>query len=294
MYNEIYSWVPGFKKADHTQVRHWNYGCECPLQIGDTNILFGNPHLWKHMEFFPHAKETLVNLSKYYQLIIVSLGTPDNIAYKAMWIKDNLPFIKDLVLISNKNVEMNKSIVNMKDGIFIDDHSSNLYSSNAERKYLFGNIFEWNEDWIENHVDYEYSRTTYLKNWKIAEEELISLYKKERQCNVCKQVFDDPSNLTEYTIQGRGFGSIFDSESYCVKICHKCITPEYQLWFWEKAQTIESDLGFQEEYQYEEQLWDFIIHCKQNNDNPAFQHFSSDPIVRKEISDFERYMYAED
>jgi len=39
---------------------------------------------------------------------------------------------------------MDKSIVDMKNAIFIDDVLSNLESSNAKYKIVFGDEYEWN------------------------------------------------------------------------------------------------------------------------------------------------------
>ena len=54
-----------------------------------------------------------------------------------MWIKDNLG-IEDMILLSQSEALMDKSIINMSGGI-IDDHGNNLITSNADTKYALGN-----------------------------------------------------------------------------------------------------------------------------------------------------------
>ena len=40
-----------------------------------------------------------------------------------------------------------KSCVDMSGGIFIDDSSNNLITSNADIKFCFGKEYPWNKDW---------------------------------------------------------------------------------------------------------------------------------------------------
>lgn len=76
----------------------------------------------------------------------------DNISYKSQWIKNNLSFINNVILISSavgvNGIKMDKSIVNMKNSIFIDDHIENLLRSNAELKICFGKEYKWNDNWM--------------------------------------------------------------------------------------------------------------------------------------------------
>ena len=40
-----------------------------------------------------------------------------------------------------------KSHINMKKGFFLDDNSKNVLTSNAKDKAVFGEKYQWNEDW---------------------------------------------------------------------------------------------------------------------------------------------------
>ena len=68
-------------------------------------------------------------------ITIVTIGTEDNIEKKRKFIKDKFSFNIDLIGIENHG-RSNKSSVDMRDGVFIDDHVDCLHSSNAKIKIL--------------------------------------------------------------------------------------------------------------------------------------------------------------
>lgn len=148
-YNYTYQFKKGFKPADWTKVDQWDFKNQCTLLEGHEAIgdIFSSKHFFRTLEFMPNAKEILYELHKNYQIIIVSIGDNLNLARKSMWIYQNLGFVKDVVLLSNSNNKMCKSIVNMKDGILIDDVASNLESSNADVKICYGKRYPWNDSW---------------------------------------------------------------------------------------------------------------------------------------------------
>lgn len=149
LYNQMYKDYPNFKPANHEVNNEWDYSVECPYMKGKSLEMFENPYFFLGLELFPQALNVLKELDKKYELIIVSIGSYSNIELKSYFIKGQLSFIQNAVLISNKGCKMDKSIVNMKDGIFIDDVSSNLFSSNAERKICFipYGFKKWSQDW---------------------------------------------------------------------------------------------------------------------------------------------------
>lgn len=150
VYNMHYKQLEGFKEADYTKVNRYDLKDQCHLVDHQENI-FSTQEYFNHLEFMPYAREVIERLGSKYELIICSIGTLDNISYKAQWIKNNLPFIKNVILISSavgaSGIKTDKSVVNMKDSIFIDDHSENLFSSNAELKVCFGKEYVWNNSW---------------------------------------------------------------------------------------------------------------------------------------------------
>ena len=147
VYNELYCDHPQFKTAESDLVKVYNFSDQCPL-VENVLEIFEHPLFFKFARLINHnTYEILEKLSKKYKLIVCSIGTPKNIAYKARWLEDKLPFIKDYIFIANPNCKMDKSIVNAEDSIFIDDIPSNLLSNKSSRKILFGKIYPWNDEW---------------------------------------------------------------------------------------------------------------------------------------------------
>ena len=144
-YNEIYKDYSEFKPANWWENNTWNYTDICPL-MERPNKLFSDKRFFDRLEFINcNTKEIIEEISKYYEIIITSIGTPENISYKSLWLKTNLPVIKEYIFLSNEHCTMDKSVVNMSCSIFIDDVNSNLESSNAKVKIIFGDEYPWNE-----------------------------------------------------------------------------------------------------------------------------------------------------
>ncbi|MCM0650017.1 HAD hydrolase-like protein [Clostridium swellfunianum] len=150
VYNSYYKEHEGFKEADYNSVNRYDFKDQCPL-IDHTETIFAKEELLKNTDLMPNAKEVLERLASSHELVICSLGNLDNISNKAKWIKNNLPFIKNVILISSavgaNGMKMDKSSVDMKNSIFIDDHIDSLLSSNAEVKICFGKEYSWNKSW---------------------------------------------------------------------------------------------------------------------------------------------------
>ena len=149
VYNTIYQYHPEFKPADPNKIQQYNFKDVCPLLPTALDI-FEHELFFKNLEFINHnTYEVLEKLNDMYQLIVVSVGTPLNLALKSIWLRDRLPFIKDYILLYNDGCVMNKSVVNMQGegNVFLDDIPSNLESTNCDNKILFGKIYPWNEGW---------------------------------------------------------------------------------------------------------------------------------------------------
>jgi 5'(3')-deoxyribonucleotidase len=148
-YNELYKSHPDFKPALWWENTKWHMKDIMPL-VNDCNDIFSLPIFFEKCEFInDNTKEIIEKLCKKYEVIICSIGTSGNIAYKSLWLKVNLPCIKEyILLVKNGKCDMDKSSIDMSgDSIFIDDVVSNLESSNAKYKICFGDTYEWNENW---------------------------------------------------------------------------------------------------------------------------------------------------
>lgn len=127
-----------------------------PKELGDYNFktLYNDItrsdiiDIFTSKEFFNEKLEYINGcydvLNKYKNDInfyIVTAGFGGDLNYKKEWINNNLPFIKD-VYITNSN---NKSVIDMRNAIQIDDIYECLSGTNAKIKILFknNNNFKW-------------------------------------------------------------------------------------------------------------------------------------------------------
>lgn len=117
---------------------------------------FDIPLFFKYAKdnIFPNCKETLQELTKYYDITVVSCGTEDNLRLKEQFLKEEFTFVSFVGLQQSKKT-FDKSCV-CKDGVLIDDRLDCLLSSKQCLNILFrynNNPYEWQEgykDLIEN------------------------------------------------------------------------------------------------------------------------------------------------
>ena len=147
VYNEVYKDHHEFKKANWIYCNDWSLEDQCPLSEKPKE-LFEHDEFFKRLEFYPGAKESLEVLKDQYNIIICTMGTLHNISKKCVWIQNNMPYIKDAIFISNKDC-IDKSLIDMSGGIFIDDNSENLLASNADIKINYTHVktYSWNDNW---------------------------------------------------------------------------------------------------------------------------------------------------
>jgi len=144
-YNEIYKNHSKFTPAIWYECKKWDLKDVAPL-VKSCNEIFSSPLFFKYAEFINiNTKEVIEELCNKYRIIICSIGTPENIAQKSLWLKENLPHIKEYIFLVNDGCKMDKSFIDMSSSIFIDDVVSNLDSSNADYKIVFGDEYEWNK-----------------------------------------------------------------------------------------------------------------------------------------------------
>ena len=151
LYSYLYYRHPNFKPANPEKVACYNFTDQCPL-VEDVESMFNHPYFFKRLNFInENTYEVLNKLNNKYHLVVVTIGQPPNLFQKAVWLEKKLPFIKEYVLITNEGSKMNKEVVNMAGAIQIDDIPSNLNSTNAETKILFGKKYPWNNEWQGEH-----------------------------------------------------------------------------------------------------------------------------------------------
>jgi len=159
VYNEIFN-----ANANPNKITSWGMSEQCPL--GDVEKIFASSLFFDYLEFMKDANEVIKNLCNKYNVIICSIGTPNNISNKSLWIKSNMPYIKDCIFIVNDGGKMDKSCIDMRNiKAFIDDNFENLMSSNcdSENKYCFGKVYDFNQNWSGDR----------LSNWKDIEKKFL-------------------------------------------------------------------------------------------------------------------------
>jgi 5'(3')-deoxyribonucleotidase len=153
VYNKQFKDEQGYIFADYNKVARYDLKDQCHL-VDHQERIFSNEVFFQHADFMPGAEAVIQKLAQKYKIVICSIGSLDNISFKSQWIKNNMPYITDVVLISSSigssGIKMDKSVVNMVDSIFIDDHADNLFSSNAKIKICYGKEYVWNESWTGN------------------------------------------------------------------------------------------------------------------------------------------------
>lgn len=130
------------------EVLSWNFHEICPnLSDKDVENLFADPIFFQYVRWIEGALDFI----KQYQnkIILITKGTQKNIHNKEIFFFDQykleVPFI-GLTLNQSKNT------IDMSDGLFIDDCTSNLNESNAKYKIMFKEYNdnkerEWQKDW---------------------------------------------------------------------------------------------------------------------------------------------------
>ena len=92
--------------------------------------------MFEEIELFPEVYETLNSFKdKFDRMSVVTIGTDINLEKKRRFVKDRFSFDIELIGIKNDG-RSNKGSVDMRNGVFIDDHIDCLHSSNAKVKIL--------------------------------------------------------------------------------------------------------------------------------------------------------------
>ena len=137
---------------DWTKVKKWNFTDEMPtMSKSDIKKVFDSKYFFDNVEFFPQAKEVVTKLinDERFEVIFCSIGTVKNISNKMEFLEKHFPNVTQIMIKNGQ--EMDKSLVNMNNAMFIDDNTDNLNSSNASIKACFSydNCLdkEWNIGW---------------------------------------------------------------------------------------------------------------------------------------------------
>lgn len=145
LYNEDFQYYKNFVPVKWWEINTWNFEeCNCATaEYIDT--YFNQQRFFDKLTYMDWAKEVLNELKEDYDITIVSAGYSPNLKAKEIWINENLPYCKFIGVNLEKYTD--KSHIDMSNGIFIDDSSNNLSTSNALINICFGDIYSWNKDY---------------------------------------------------------------------------------------------------------------------------------------------------
>ena len=144
LYNEDFQYYKKFKPVNWWEVNTWDFAeCSCASKEY-INTYFNQKRFFDRLEFMPNAEESVNILREYYDVKIVTHGYSPNLVGKKIWINEHLGL--GMIGVNLKKYK-DKSHIDMSDGILIDDSIHMLETSNAQEKYCFGDIYNWNKDW---------------------------------------------------------------------------------------------------------------------------------------------------
>ena len=147
MYDEDFRLYNGWIDVPVQDIKSYSFK---ELQLLDNkrlNEYFCSGRFFDIVACFEGAESSMCSLNQLNDIpiVLVSLGTPENIRGKRIWVNTfNQAFGTDIELIGVHDFD--KSQIDMSGGILVDDLPQNLISSNADIKICFGD-YEWNKDW---------------------------------------------------------------------------------------------------------------------------------------------------
>lgn len=114
-----------------------------PISEKEKLEIFESDDFYSGLELKPGVMDVLSKYFKFYNIVIVSKGTKNNLLKKEEWIKSHLPF--NFKFIGLRGQSFNKNI-DMKNSIQIDDNIKCL-ETNASLKILYKNFneFPWQQ-----------------------------------------------------------------------------------------------------------------------------------------------------
>ena len=150
LYNEDFTFYEGFRTISPDQVKTYDFKELICAKKEQIDTYFNTPRFFEELWFVKNAEQSINELNKHFSVSVVTLGDQPNLILKKAWI---YWYWQDIPLIGlDMQSHQDKSSVNMTDGIFIDDKISNLETSNARYKILFGDDYEWNQGYDPQKV----------------------------------------------------------------------------------------------------------------------------------------------
>ncbi len=146
LYESDYWLYKGFEKINPENINTWHFDELKCAKYKDILRYFNSPRFFEKIHIYDNALKTLAELSDDYDIVFVSMGEEPNLRGKELFLRIWIKFPYKFIGLNTKE-HSGKGSVDMSDGIFIDDNSRFLNSSNAQIKICYGEVKQWNEDW---------------------------------------------------------------------------------------------------------------------------------------------------
>lgn len=143
LYDNDFYGSPGYEKLHWTEINTWDFielKCASKEYI---DTYFNQMRFFETIEPMYNFNEIINRLKDQYKIQFCSMGSHDNLYLKQRFLKYHYPYA-DFIGV-NINEMPDKSHIDMRNSVFIDDSKKNLETSNAELKVLFGDDYSWNE-----------------------------------------------------------------------------------------------------------------------------------------------------
>lgn len=139
LYSE-YSWIPAHK------IKHYDFSDLTFMTRDRLMDYFRSNRFFNNIECMDEAEASIAYLETMgFKIVFVSIGTSENLLGKDEWVSVfNHLWGTHAEFIGVDRID--KSHIDMSDGIIVDDEIKNLVNCNAQQKICFGN-YEWNQDW---------------------------------------------------------------------------------------------------------------------------------------------------
>lgn len=124
-------------------LKDYGFNSIYPISESEKLEIFESDEFWEELEFKPGVLEVINKYQNIYDFVIVSKGTKINIDKKKLFINKYIPNVNLIPILGQS---FDKSIVDMKNSIQIDDNCECL-ETNAEIKILYKsfNDFPWQQ-----------------------------------------------------------------------------------------------------------------------------------------------------
>lgn len=141
------------KEITANDITSWNAKEAMPeFEPEDIEEIFKSDFFWKNVMPYDGVIKMIktLHMSGKFDIIPTSIGSSQNIAFKTMYLNRVFPFLTNqIMLVKNNGCHPGKQIIDMSNGVIVDDSQTNLFTSNAKYKVLcaFDGDKEWNKDW---------------------------------------------------------------------------------------------------------------------------------------------------